>query len=129
MKELMQKVAKLLKEDPKCREAMRNCGGYRDAEETIDYQAYSNAAGNHLFDDHSEVFGITEVEGHQIRGMFQSSEERYIKPNLVEWGILESDVKIFAREILHTFFNLGLYNAAEQIKETIFKKFPDLENK
>ena len=30
-----------------------------------------DAAGNHLFDDHFGLFGITENEGHQIRSYFQ----------------------------------------------------------
>jgi hypothetical protein len=30
-----------------------------------------NAAGNHVFDDHFEFWGITERQGHQLRGVFQ----------------------------------------------------------
>jgi len=32
-------------------------------------------AGNHLFDDNPEKFGITELEGHQIRAYFQTTFE------------------------------------------------------
>lgn len=40
-----------------------------------------NAAGNHVFDDNPEYWGITENQGHQIRSVFQhistSSNEEF----------------------------------------------------
>lgn len=31
-------------------------------------------AGNHLFDDHPEWFGISKIEGHKIRAYFQMTD-------------------------------------------------------
>lgn len=37
----------------------------------ITAEKVENAAGNHLFDDHYEFWGITKTEGHSIRAVFQ----------------------------------------------------------
>lgn len=39
-------------------------------------QTWENATGNHLFDDHHEIFDITEHEGHVIRSIFQQGEHK-----------------------------------------------------
>ena len=35
-----------------------------------------DAAGNHVFDDYPEFWGITEQQGHQIRAVFQTQSVR-----------------------------------------------------
>ena len=42
----------------------------------ITAEKVEDAAGNHVFDDHFEFWGITETEGHQIRSVFQRYSTR-----------------------------------------------------
>lgn len=51
----------------------------------VPYQ-FDDAAGNHVFDDFPEIFGLTEDEGHQVRHFFQSQSKgtRY-NPHLFEY--------------------------------------------
>lgn len=43
--------------------------GFSDT--TINAENLEDVAGNHLFDDHPQFFGITEMSGHKIRAYFQ----------------------------------------------------------
>jgi hypothetical protein len=52
---------------------------------------WHNSAGNHLFDDNPEEFGITENDGHQIRAYFQINSYNdldHIK-EMIDWDLLE----------------------------------------
>jgi len=84
------KIKRKIDTNADARGAMINWGGYRDKAKTIDYQTFNNAAGNHLFDDHPEIFDITENEGHSIRVSFQSApfEGGEWKKELISWGVI-----------------------------------------
>lgn len=66
---LIGKVVIRILKDPKLQEYVDLSGRYKPAS-----HAFEDAAGNHVFDDHFELFGITENEGHQIRAYFQQSK-------------------------------------------------------
>lgn len=57
----------------------------------ISIMNWHNSAGNHLFDDHSEWFEITENEGHQIRHYFQTRNYKNIEhiKEMIVWELLE----------------------------------------
>lgn len=40
--------------------------------ESITAERIDSAAGNHVFDDHYEFWGITKQEGHNLRAVFQT---------------------------------------------------------
>lgn len=63
---LIKKVVRVAKTDPKADEYVGLRSPYKEKSEILE-----DAAGNHAFDDHPEVFGITENEGHDIRAFFQ----------------------------------------------------------
>ena len=50
---------------------------------------WCNAAGNHLFDDHYCLFGLTQKEGHKVRAYFQNNSmyPEEMKKDLKSWGI------------------------------------------
>lgn len=39
--------------------------------DSITAERIDSAAGNHVFDDHYEFWGITKQQGHEIRAVFQ----------------------------------------------------------
>jgi hypothetical protein len=85
MKELLQKVLQVIKNNPEVRKHFVHEG------QKIGVMNWHNSAGNHLFDDHPEWFNINENEGHQIRSYFQTNSYRdadHIK-ELQDWGLLE----------------------------------------
>ena len=49
--------------------------GFEDT--TINAENLEDVAGNHLFDDHPKVFGISEIDGHKIRAYFQEGCTNY----------------------------------------------------
>jgi len=40
--------------------------------DSITSERIDSAAGNHVFDDHYEFWGITKQEGHNLRAVFQT---------------------------------------------------------
>lgn len=72
-KELLRKVlvalTKSYKEKGKAWELYADLSFDRDNPKKgiITLQGIENAAGNHLFDDHPEEFGIEEIEGYGVR--------------------------------------------------------------
>ena len=59
--------------------------------ENMSIMDWHNSAGNHLFDDNPDLFGITENDGHQIRVYFQSRSYRDLDHirEMIEWGLLK----------------------------------------
>ena len=82
MKELLLKIKEKIENDEEAKKHFFDGWSPRP----LTFSMLSNAAGNHLFDDHPEWYGITEHEGHMIRSYFQSypSEEE-----LKEWGVIK----------------------------------------
>jgi hypothetical protein len=85
LKDLLTKVLVVLNNNKEVRKHFV-CEG-----DKIGIMHWHNSAGNHLFDDHPEWFGITENEGHRIRAYFQQNS--YNNPEhiqeLKDWGLLE----------------------------------------
>ena len=87
MRELLLKIKAKIKSDPEACAKFYNCSkGYCSVPEYPSFLQWANNAGNHLFDDHPEWFGITKQEGSEVRAYFQSSPD--IK-ELKEWGVIE----------------------------------------
>ena len=55
----------------KNRELLTEYPKTNSGEKNITVQNLEDLAGNHLFDDHPELFGISKIEGHKIRAYFQ----------------------------------------------------------
>ena len=78
-KDILGRVLSKIKND----EAARNLY-LRATSERYGFLSYTqlvNAAGNHVFDDHPSVFGLTEKEGSELRGWFQVGFES----DFLEW--------------------------------------------
>lgn len=71
--------------------AIQLCSNYLITPETID-----NAAGNHVFDDNPNFWGITENEAHQIRAVFQTHSVRY-----------NSEFKNYIQDLINSSFTFG----------------------
>jgi hypothetical protein len=54
---------------------------YSRDEDKFTTQGLADLAGNHLFDDRPDLFGITEHEGHCIREYFQNRTEPHLYIN------------------------------------------------
>ena len=92
MKQVMQKIAERIRKYENVKQYLLTYGGYKDKEKTITYQTYDNAAGNHLFDEHADIFDITKQQGHCVRAMFQEAigveAKEKLRVQLVHWGVL-----------------------------------------
>jgi hypothetical protein len=71
LENLIKKVILKVKTDPEAKQLYIDFSGDFFFELTT--SRLENAAGNHAFDDHPEVFGITEHEGHCIRAYCQQN--------------------------------------------------------
>lgn len=102
MEVIMKKVAEALKTNPKSLEYLFEFGGISNRKKVYGkwvatYMVWDCAAGNHLFDDHPELFGITKHEGHCIRAMFQNAgfgsdeSKEQVEKNLIKWGLLTEE--------------------------------------
>jgi len=72
---IMSTVVDRVRTDSDALEHLLEFGGYRNKERKPDLFTWSNAAGNHAFDDYPEKYGITKHAGHCIRSMFQTKPE------------------------------------------------------
>lgn len=70
--DLLRKIYRKIKKDPAAQEVFRSATGGDPSRRHICPNDWRNAAGNHVFDDHPEAFDITEREGSDVRGWFQS---------------------------------------------------------
>ncbi|NPE26934.1 hypothetical protein HNV12_02945 [Methanococcoides sp. SA1] len=55
----------------------------------------ADLAGNHLFDDYPELFGITKHQGHVIRAYFENNDDKVLINELYEnfRGVFEGESK------------------------------------
>jgi hypothetical protein len=85
VKELLRKVFGVIKANAPIRDQIIH------PKMKFDVMAWHNAAGNHWFDDHPELFDISQHEGHCIRAYFQQEDynnQSHVK-ELLDWGLIE----------------------------------------
>lgn len=70
IKDIMNRVLKAIQKDRRLLCLRPKTTGWEDKRITI--ENLECLAGNHLFDDHPELFEITKNEGHKIRAYFQA---------------------------------------------------------
>lgn len=85
MKDLLLKVLSAINSDKEVRRHFI----YKN--QKIGIMNWHNSAGNHLFDDHPEWFGITENEGNDIRHYFQTRSYNNLEhiKEMMDWNLLE----------------------------------------
>lgn len=77
VKNILNKIFQAVREDPN---KLITCGypyWGRDDERAYTIENLETLASNHLFDDHHELYGITELEGCIVRSYFQTGAETY----------------------------------------------------
>ncbi len=78
IKDIINRVLKAIQKDRTLLSVKPKTTGFEDQRITI--ENLDCLAGNHLFDDHPELFGITKQEGYKVRQYFQESS---IKRNYI----------------------------------------------
>lgn len=104
VKEPMKKALEAIQKDRSLLSKYPKTTGFEDQRITI--ENLEALAGNHLFDEHPEWFGITEMDGHKIRAYFQEGAAKqydFIPELLNEFSsILESERPEYVQKINDT---------------------------
>jgi hypothetical protein len=70
---LMKKVFDAIKTSEEAERYFRSFSWRKRGSLDLSYEAFADAACNHLFYDHPEVYGITEHDGHVIRAYLHNN--------------------------------------------------------
>lgn len=91
--------------------------------DALTIESFSNMAGNHVFDDQPEKFGLEKIEAHILRGYFQNNTNGQLEKSLAFWSEEFKDcgfdtAEIYTKKVLSKGLTKVMDNRGYSVKFT-----------